>query len=227
MVYQYPHIYGTSPVEPRSRGILFSNMQQPPITSVNRQIRSETLPIFYHIHNFMVDLACISENLDETFENWKHICKMLFPSIPGPHNTLQDSNLRFLSYLDISIETGSLFYLGLAKVGFVMSSSPFVFESDGLDEEYGVVVTTDLNWDNAEDVRTAFLEGIDSSMICQDATEIFMLDSLLCERADEAAIDIAYLMFLISWQCPQLTRNVVANVEASTSLDDELAEARQ
>lgn len=226
MVYQYPRIYRTSPVEPRSRGILFSNMQQPPITSVNRQIRSETLPIFYHIHDFMVDLACISENHDEAVENWNHICKMLFASIPDPP-TLQDSNLRFLSYLDISIETGSVFYWGLAKVCFVMSSSPFVFESDGLDEEYGVVVTTDLNWDNAEDVRTAFLEGIESSMICQDATEIFMLDSLLCERADEAAIDMAYLMFLISMQCPQLTRNVVANVEASTSLEDELAEARQ
>lgn len=209
-----------------SRGIVFSDMRQPPITRVNRQLRYETLPIFYHTGNFSVDFAYFPEYHDDPFKNWDRIFNMLFASMHGPGNTLQASNLRFLSYLNFSIQTGSAYFFGLAKVGFTMSSSPFV-ELDELDEEYGVVDTTDLDWDNTEDVMTALTEGIDSSMTCQLGIEFFGLDNMRCDRADEAADDLAFLMCLISRHCPPLRSNVLANVVARDSIEDGLEEARQ
>ncbi|KAI7774086.1 hypothetical protein LA080_009289 [Diaporthe eres] len=225
LVYRYPRIYRTNSVQLISRGIIFSNMRQPPITRVNRQIRFETLPIFYHTRNFSAHFACFPENHDDAVKNWDRIFNMLFASMHGPGNTLQASNLRFLSYLNFSIQTGSAYFFGLAKVGFTMSSFPFV-ELDESYEEYGVVDTTDLDWDNTEDVMTAFTEGIDSSMTCQLGIEFFGLDNMRCERADEAADDLAFLMCLISRHCPPLRSHVLANIEASDWIVDVLAEAR-
>lgn len=227
MVYQYPRIYRTDSVELRSRGIRSSNLRQPPITRVNRQLRYETLPVFYDIGYFAVELTNLPGNDDDANQNRDHIYKMLFASIPGPDNTLQANNLRFLSYLDFSIETWSSSFWGLAKVGFIMSSSPFVFESDEWDEEYGVVETAGLDWDDTEDVITAFCDGINSSMICKDGRELLGLPGMLCKRAYAAAVEMAALMCSISRQLPQLTSNVLAYVEADDWLDNELAEARQ
>lgn len=227
MVYQYPCIYRTKSVQlPMSTGITYSNMRQPPITSVSRQIRYETLPVFYDIHECIVDLAPLDlEDRDDADKIRDRICNMLFGPIPGPDNTLQPSNLPFLSYLDVAIEIET-FFESVCKFGFIMSSSPRL-ESDELDEEHGVVDTTDLDWDDTEDVRIALMEGIDSTEICQDIMDLLGVPGILCDGAYESMVEMAALMCLISRQCPQLTSNVLASViEVEDELAEQLAEAR-
>lgn len=225
MVYRYPQIYETKPPELESRGILYCDLQQPPITCVNRQIRYESLPIFYDIRVFRFNLDYLPEDdsddaIDNQNDKVHYISNMLSAFIPGPSNTPQASNLRFLTCLSCSIQTRSGYMWGLAEVGFDMSSSPFDFVSDPNVELLGLVDTAGLDWDNTEDIKTAYVEGIDSSMLCQEVMEISGLPDIRCYRANDAVDEMARLMYLIAWLCPQLRSHVVATMDGNDMLWD-------
>ncbi|KAG6358491.1 hypothetical protein INS49_014375 [Diaporthe citri] len=131
---------------------------------------------------------------------------MLGAFMPSPRNTLQSSNLRFLSSLSFHIDVKPLLYPeGLISVGFVMAS----FQLENVEMEASVC-TKGLDWNRYEDVRLAYLAAIDSSLASSDARDFFETVNIRCDRANQAANELVALMCLISGQCPQLTSHVHA-----------------
>lgn len=84
----------------------------------------------------------------------------------------------------------------------------------------GVVHTAGLGSDDPEAVKAAYVEGIDSTMLCQHAIEFLKPEfyPIRCNPTDEAVEAMALLMWLIPRQCPRLTSHVLATIEGSESL---------
>lgn len=187
-----------------------SNLHQPPITRANTQIRDETLPIFYTIFKFRIDLPGLPANDHHGTNNNRdtadYIRTRLWAFLPGPSDGPRASNLRFLTSISFTIQIVSTSLLSLTGVGVVMSGSSLDRPSDPCFE--GVVDTTDLDWDNLLDIETAYVEGIDSCLVFQDVMEFLGANPIRSSRVDKAASVMASLMYIISKQSPHLTRNI-------------------
>ncbi|KAL1866901.1 hypothetical protein Daus18300_006604 [Diaporthe australafricana] len=222
-VYRRPCIYRT-PASWRYLGFFcFPDLRQAPITRVNKQIRSETLPMFYGRHRFIIELPNRPRNYHGPSED-QGPCHRVWEALdaftpPQDHN-LQANTLRFLSTLTIHLEVESPSRWYLAALGFIMSDRELHCDDDG---EH-LMETTGLNWNNHVQVSRAYVEAIDSCPIARDADELLDMEHIRCQVA-KAANELTALMCHISRVCPQLTTNAAAFVDAGEALYDALMDA--
>lgn len=213
---------------------VFPDLRQPPITRVNKQIRNETLPLFYRDNMFVITLykltkACDGPENDQNIRTsvWgrlhariskardgllgdqdyvKHVRDMLHAFTPVSNNNLQANNLSFLSHLTFRLDILSSSRRSPCGLGFTMSSR----ELDCDNENEKLVQTAALNWNSAVEVREAFVLAIASSHIVHRANQLLNLDLLRHRPFKKPAKESADLICCISRECPQLTRYVLA-----------------
>lgn len=215
MIYHDPQVYKAKPFKRRSLRIDSSNLCPPPIASVNRQIRYEFLPVFYAIVDFKVGLdSLLAWSLD-------HVRNMLSVFLSPLSNSLQASAFLFVSNLSITMSTYSAGRWAVIEVGFIMSSNSF--DPDELRECEGMVETEGLDWENLENVREAYFNGTDSSVICRDMGVFLRNQWQFCETVRK----MATLMRFVARRCPQLRSHVVVFFEAGDKLACHIARARQ
>lgn len=251
-VYHCTQIYTTKATPNLAGELVLSNLRQPPITRTNRQIRQETLPIFYSTFAFSIRLARLPRSRYDGASKNRHtpdyFRNRLMAFLPGPSNGLQastqpflsrnvlraigprfltengiqSSNLRFLSRLSLTIPTGSTGSHSLKEVSFTMSSSAFTHQQDRQYFGEGSVDTASLDWNNLRHIKAAYIKGIDSCPLCQDGIELLGVDSIRCPRVNKAADEMAALMQFISKQYPHLTQHVLATIDATETLIDDV-----
>lgn len=201
MIYHDPEVYTAKPFKRRSLGIYSSNLFPPPIARVNKQIRYEFLPVFYSIVDFTVAL--------DSLPAWAlhHVRKMLRVFLSPLSNSLQASAFLFVSNLSIMMKTGSGDPWDVLEVGFIMSSNPF--DPDELRECEGLVETEGLHWERLENVRYAYFNGTESSVIYRD------MGAFLEGQWDfqETVSTMATLMRFVARRCPQLRSHVLVFCE--------------
>lgn len=221
MVYQNSNFYTSRRLSNGlSKRVYFYGLCQAPITRVNKQLRAETLPIFYEKHNFEWDLTFLwgrADDGDDDQEALRPFCDMIRAFEPSPSNKLHASNLRFLTHLFVSIDTNQGQYLAIEYVGFCMSSDAgkgwdMALETEGLD------------WDDEEAVRERYMEAVDSGQLAQEGYDAFNMEPVFCPPSDDAAYALIRPMCLVARYCPQLTGSVAAVVEPSVELCEKIEE---
>lgn len=82
--------------------------------------------------------------------------------------------------------------------------------------------TASLDWNNLRHIKAAYIKGIDSCPLCQDGIELLGVDNIRCPRVNKAADEMAALMQFISKQYPHLTQHVLATIDATETLIDDV-----
>lgn len=177
---------------------------------VNRQIRCESLPMFYNNHDFRFDLTSLWDRPDDAEDGrglLSPFADMIRAFAPSPSKTFEASNLRFLSYLSVNVDTqkgqeDGIILMGITiLMGFTMSSKD---KSDELDT---VLDTTGLDWSDEEEVGQAYVHAaVRGDLIGYEW--IFEMD----DSTVAAFHELVALMSLLASQCPQLTKRVCALV---------------
>lgn len=225
------------------RGSFFSDLGQPPITRVNRQIRNETLPIFYGNHRFVIHLPRLPrfdierDGRRKDPNRLRSVWDRLFARhFKAPENLSENEDplhhLRvmlhaFTPALHNTLQANSLSFL---------SNLTFRLEFESLKPSWGLlglgctmssrelhcddgdeilVKTVGLDWNSAMEVREAFVVAIASSKSVYGAIDFLDWDVVLHPEVEKAVRESAALMCCISRECPQLTGNVLAFITPS------------
>lgn len=117
--------------------------------------------------------------------------------------------MSFLSQLTCRLEIQSSVSWIPIEVGLTMSDQ----DLDCNDAGEELVQTVGLNWTRSEDVREAYEMAMFSSAIASVVDDLLEVDLICCCQLDKALTPLAALMFYISKECPQLTRNVLVFVK--------------
>lgn len=218
MVYRNGTIYGTTCATYASEADLVGrafnslpNLRQPPIAQVNRQIRHECLHIFYEMFRFSFDLNVRSEELadepyllpaPEDIASLRSFHEMIQAFAPSPKNTLQVSNLCFLSSLTVRVNVKGC-YGDLGCIGFRMTSAD--------EGNLASLDVCDLDWNCRKAVLCALMDAVRGSAAWRygNLGEGSRNSDKLGYFAHQDLVEkISNLLCLIAEHCPQLTRSV-------------------
>lgn len=128
---------------------------------------------------------------------------LLYPSAetirafaPSSDNILEASNLRFLSSLDVSVETRVEEIDDIVEVGFTMSSRKE-------DDKYLLVLdTAGMNWSSKDKVSDAYIEAVELYFLAEGLPP---MKGLTCPSSMAAIYELAGLICVVATHCPQLT----------------------
>ncbi|KAG8160659.1 hypothetical protein KVR01_008923 [Diaporthe batatas] len=232
-IYQCPCIYETLSL--RARGQVwasFADLRQASITRVNKQIRNETLPIFYGNHDFIIRLPPLPSDWQsmrprhEAYHDhpFEHFWRRLDAFTPDQKNNLQENSLQFLSSFTLEIKIDPSRQWRLAMVGFFMSSRELDCDEDVVWEEAALVKTAGVDWNNCFQVKEAYLRAVDSCLLVREAHDLFNMPGVCCRQVDQAASALAALMCRVAKLCPHLTNNVTALIDPSHEFAEDMAE---
>ncbi|POS78333.1 hypothetical protein DHEL01_v203263 [Diaporthe helianthi] len=210
--------------------------QQPAITRVNRQLRRETLGLYYSQWKFHVEFQApdprflyFMSKTPLSFIRWPLIdklrrgeleftyimSKILRHLTPGPGATIQPSYQPFLSHLCISIHTEGGFFL-VQRLEFTMSTTAIANPQRRASDCWGPVKTHGLNWSDKEEVMTACGEALTScpgwaNRRVDPFLEIhygrYALTEHGFEHPPETAGKLACVLSVIARHCPRLTKH--------------------
>lgn len=212
---------------------------QPPITRVNRQLRRETLEIFYSEHPFHLEMVFPRDNwiyfavpfrFKTLNEKWNRgqldpgygISRLLRRFTPRLGATIQPSNLRFLTQLSVAMEVPLQYSLG-SRLMFTMSATVIDIKKDVERPAFWACVKTDyLDWNDRGEVRAACVKGISSFpgwIRYMAAFGDIYLSPWNAPRSGEARDTVDKLacgVGLITRHVPQLANNVYAYFEINS-----------
>lgn len=207
---------------------IFHDLRQAPITRVNKQIRDETLPIFYGNHKFLIELPELPwdwEHIGPRREDYQDPTELLLKRLsafaPGEDSNLQANSLRFLSELTVSLEMEDSWQWRLRSLGFVMSTCSEEPVSDNTWEHY--LKITGLDWNDCDQVREVFLTALDDCPFFHERRGLFDVSEFRVpgNEVGKVVSALSTLMCRIAKLCPQLTSNVSVFVDPGESIDAE------
>ncbi|KAG8157470.1 hypothetical protein KVR01_012854 [Diaporthe batatas] len=212
MVYQHSCIYETPDSERMLDPLTFPNLRQAPITRVNKQIRKETLPIFYGNHDFFIIIrmpSVLDEILHGSHDPFKHVWQMLHSFATAPaliaKGDMQTSSLTSLSQLSFRLDDSQ--YLSeddIGMLGFTMSSKDLICQDGDF-----AIETENLDWDRFSNVKKAYVSGILTGTISHRHRLASLRNSV---EAHKRIDELISLMFFVARQCPQLKSHVLGFV---------------
>jgi hypothetical protein len=197
--------------------------QQSPITRVNRQLRRETLGLFYWNHSFGINLPMlpIEDGEDADFvrcaycvmkrrrrqgpDPFDFASKVLDVFIPSPGKTLQTNILFCLSHLTVEMQN-DYWYYGPQTMGFTMSAKELKDDQIPFTGQK-FMDTDDLDWNDREQIQKAYLNTIKPYRLRKEAARA-VGDGRIGTTAGATANIMSAVMWLIAGHCPQLTGSV-------------------
>lgn len=170
-----------------------TTLQQPPLTQASKQIRNESLPIFYGENQFSLgadvdqwlQTQCGRDNLYPAIQAFAH----------SRENGSEKSSLAFVSNLRVKPT-----WYAYEKWGFLMSTVRLAVRRGDRDR----IGDDNLDWTSREAVKAAYLETL-------GRTPSPIGDHVRCWQSRIGVQSMGSLLWTVAQECPQLTKWVYIN----------------